>query len=233
MSGIASGKGGVRVDVGGGYYFIRSIGDGTYGYFDEKNRPLVGPPNEFAQKVLIAMNLIGSISDYEISGRLYSVLNSDKIITISDGYTNEFNSETGDLMWTGERSSQILLDNGGSIYTSGKMSNVGRDADLNLAHELLGHGYQWLFGDLNYNERIEWRENGKVISRIPVAEADASNITSRVAIMSGRPGMYQPAYQEPGTNSNGGKTFLYHMVPMNFNLYDRNSMNPRYFRRWP
>ena len=165
--------------------------------------------------------------------RLNAILNSTKIITIFEGFTNEFNPKTGELMWSPLNDQILTLENRGDIYGIGKESKIGRDSDLNLAHELLGHGFQFLNGDLNYNYRLNWRENGRLISRIPNVEADAANISSVVALQTGRFLMISRVYEERFKLPDGGITYYFHMVPMFYNMYDSSARNPAYFKRWP
>ena len=214
-------------------FFIQKNGEGVYGLYDKNGAAFTGPLDDFSLKVLDAINVMESINDRDIQGRLYSVINSIKIISIFEGFTNEFNGATGELMWSGINDAILLLDNGGDIYKSGRIAHPGRDADLNLVHELLGHGYQYLNGNLNYNDKLDWRVNGKIISRIPIVEADAATMSSIAAIKSGRAHMYQPAYAQPITTPTGTVTYLYHMVPMFFNFSNRETMKPQNFIKWP
>ncbi|MBP6047470.1 MAG: hypothetical protein KA530_10375 [Ferruginibacter sp.] len=224
-------NGGVQVQ-GMGSYFIKNTGKGDY-WFYNKGSAFTGPPTQFAQKVLNAIKLIGSILDEEIQGRLNQLLNnSDKIITIEEGLHN-FNEKNGTLSWLPDEKGYVMYNNGGDIFTSG-FGKKNRDPDLELAHELIGHGWQYINRFLNFERMLEFRENGKVIGRALKAEADASSITTRAAMKSGRPEMWQPVYIEQVSEKNRSLNINmnYHVIPKDYFINNRESQNPLYYQRW-
>ena len=229
-------SGGVQVQ-GMGSYFIKNTGKGDY-WFYNKGSAFIGPPTQFAQKVLNAIKSIGSILDEEIQGRLNAVLNleSGNTILIQEAgqYGNNFNEKKAVLSWsTTPISLNIMVDNGGNIYLPGKISNVARDADLELVHELLGHGFQYIIGELWHNDRsAQFRENGNLIGWATRQEADASSITTRAAQLSRRPQMWQPVYEELYLDYNREQRIIYHVIPRNYFINNSVSQNPHYYKRW-
>lgn len=236
LGSIWFGSGGVTIKNVPGF-FIQKNGEGFYGLYDKNGIAFTGPLDEFTLKVLDAITSISSINDLEIHDRLNAVLNleSGKTITIEEAgqFGNNF-KENGVLAWLSKPAgTSIMIDNGGNIFLPGKTSNIARDADLELVHELLGHGFQYIIGELRYNDRsAQFRVNGKLIGWATRQEADASSITTRAAQKSNRPQMWQPVYEERYIDINGDQRFIYHVIPRNYFINYSSSQKPQNYTRW-
>ena len=136
--------------IGDDYYTTNRTKEGGLAYFDEKGKQYTGDIDGFARSVMDAMNSINGIDNKEVQSRLNGVLSSEKVITIEYG-PNEFTD--GILTWAPDQNG-IDLTNGGTYEKKGVTSKERRDADLELVHELLGHGFQYVKG-LITDERID------------------------------------------------------------------------------
>ena len=232
LGSIWFGSGGVTIKNVPGF-FIQKNGEGVYGLYDKNGAAFTGPLDEFSLKVLDAITSISSINDLEIHDRLNQLLNnSDKIITIDEGINN-FNPENGRLSWLSDEKGEVMINNGGDIFTRGYSKKI-RDPDLELVHELLGHGWQYINRLLNFERMIEFKKSGRVIGRAIKAEADACSITTRAALKSGRLEMWQPVYIEqlPEKNRYLNMNMQYHVIPKDYFLNNKDSQNPINYKTW-
>ena len=221
------------VVIEGQYYNMQKNKQGGISYYDNKGKLYEGKLDDFSQSVLDAVNKIAGINDGEVQSRLSEVLTGKKKITIGDGINN-FNDKNGNLDWQ-DKSNEIQTTNGGSIFKPGSISKHRRDSDLELVHELLGHGYQYSKGILNHDKMLPFTENGNIIGWAEKVEADAATMVSRAAVASGRAQMAQPVYkaQMPfdGTTEETKATYYYHVIPKGYLLTNSESQKPINYRR--
>jgi len=215
-----------QTKIGDNNYYIGRLQNGSLGYFGNDGKQYTGKLDAFSTELLGTMNQLANVKDDEVQIRLNEVLTGSKMITIDEGINN-FDEKTGELTWSNTKNS-IMLNNGGDIEKPGPLSKTQTDPDIDLAHELLGHGYQYEKGVLNH-DRMEPFHNAQfqIVGFAEKVEADATNIANRVALSTGRPQMVQPVYIERLKGHDGDvPTFLYHLIPRGYNINNRSSQNP-------
>jgi RHS repeat-associated protein len=194
----------IWVTIGAQQYYFGNTKEGGYGFYGSDGKKYDGN-DKFANTLSTALTGFANTQDQDVQDRLGAMISSSFKILVESGQ-----SSVGQvLMSDGSRKSVtdqdfnindphitgVVVNWNESFRNSadGVKSQSGADPDLELAHELLGHGFQAMIRQLdNPDNPVKIYKEGS--GWFPRQENDAQLIRNKVAIATKRFNMVAPTY---------------------------------------
>jgi len=235
----------VWVSIEGQDYYFGNTKDGGWGFYGSDGKKYDGG-NKFANSLSDALTGFANVDDKEVQQRFNTVISSKFKLVVELG---------------GARASDLIMKDGSRTPITPKGIDVnspdvvgavikwdpnfrnmesllpkthGTDPDLDLAHELLGHGFQATIRNLRTPSQLDDHNDNDFVQtpgvgKLSIYENDAQAIQNRVAVGSGRSNMVVPIYTTDGTSNYFGRDinrqntrFTYTIDPKRLIQWDRN-----------
>jgi|GEM_PF-1171043 len=225
----------IWVTSGGQSYYFGYTKDGGYGFYGGDGKKYSGD-EEFVYDVATDLEGFANTNDQEVQDRMGVMMNSKFKVVIENGgcdgcggdQLSDVIMKDGSRKSTGDKDFDIKNPNViGAVVkwdpnTRSTGDNVrnpnGADADLELAHEFLGHGFQATVRQLDIKPQTYKDGEGN----FPTIENDAQNISNRVARATHRADMVRPTYTMVKMVDDAPKKLQYSIQPEEAIKWNRN-----------
>jgi len=237
----------IWISINGQNYYFGNTKDGGWGFYGGNGEKYNGD-DKFANAVSSALTGFANVNDPEVRDRFNTILGSKFKLVVEDGQT-----QTSDVIKKDGSRQRIDKDVditnpniiGAVIQWNPDVRNTlgvpgGADPDLDLAHELLGHGFQATVRNLRTVDQLDDHNpddfvqspdypDGKKRGKLSIYENDAQAIRNRVAVATGRRNMVSAIYKSDATAKKYGDTeavkqtrFIYIIDPNRLIQWNRN-----------
>jgi RHS repeat-associated protein len=194
----------IWVNIGGQNYYFGNTKENGYGFYGADGKKYDGD-DKFANTLSSALTGFANSTDKEVKDRTDAEMSSSFKILVEPGQ-NEVGQvilEDGSRKSVSDKDFDIKDPRINGVVVSwnedfrnqadGVKSKTGADPDLDLAHELLGHGFQAMTKELDNpnNPRMVYSDGAGFFPR---QENDAQLIRNKVAMSTGRYNMLAPTY---------------------------------------
>ncbi len=225
----------IWVNSGGQNYYFGNTKDGGYGFYGSDGNKYSGDDN-FVYTLGTDLTGFANTNDQEVQGRLNTMMSSSFKLEVQNGDCEGCGQDRLGSVIMKDGSTKSVDDAGFNIKdpnvvgavitwdpstrnTGDNVKNpAGADADLDLAHELLGHGFQATVRQLDKNDDAYVPGDG----HFPKIENDAQNISNKVATATGRNDMIRTTYTIPRIVDGENRRIHYHIDPKQAIQWDKN-----------